>query len=93
MKIYIVGYQCFDDIDIVGYFLEEFKAEECCKYLNRIGRTSCWDVYEFNLDETDYYSLNKELDEQERLEAEKELEKKRQRELAELARLKAKYET
>lgn len=89
----MVGYQYYEDVDAIGYFIEESKAKECCKYLNRIGRTSCWDVYEFNLDETDYYSLNKELDEQERLKAEKELEKKRQKELAELARLKAKYET
>lgn len=93
MKIYMVEYQYYEDVDVVGYFLEESKAEECCKYLNRTDGTSCWDVYEFNLDETDYHSLNKELDKQERLKAEKELEKKRQKELAELARLKAKYET
>lgn len=98
MKIYIVAYEDYDGSDSVGYFLEESKAEECRKYLDR-ARPSCysesgytWDVYKYELDEIDYASLNKEFDEKERIKYEAELEKERQEELAELARLKAKYE-
>jgi hypothetical protein len=97
MKIYIVAYEDYDGSDSVGYFLDESKANECCKYLDR-ARPSCysesgytWDVYEYELDETDYASLNKELDEQERIEFETRLEREKQEALAEIERLKAKY--
>ena len=90
MKVYMVAYQHYEDTDIVGQFLEESKAEECCKYLSRTDRVG-WYVCEYDLDETNYASLNKELDEQERLEFESRLEREKQKELAELARLKAKY--
>ena len=91
MKVYMVAYQYYEDTDIVGYFIEKSKAEECCKYLSRTDKAN-WYVCEYDLDETDYASLNKELDEQEKLEFESRIEKKKQRELAELARLKEKYE-
>lgn len=91
MKIYLVEYEYYEYHEAVGFFLEESKAEECCKYLNRKGKED-WYVCEYELDDTDYVSLNKELDEKERLEFESRLEKEKRRELAELARLKAKYE-
>lgn len=95
MKIYLAEYEYYDYHNTVGFFLEESKAEECCKYLNRTdiycGKAN-WDVCEYELDETDYASLNKELDDKERLEFESRLEREKQKELAELARLKAKYE-
>lgn len=97
MKIYIVAYEDYDGSDSVGYFLDESKANECCEYLNRT-RPSCynktgdiWHVGEYNLDETDYASLNKELDEQERIEFETRLEREKQTALAEIVRLKEKY--
>ena len=97
MKIYMVAYEDYDGSDSVGYFLDESKANECCKYLNRT-RPSCynhtgdtWDVFEYNLDETDYNSLNKKLDEQERIEFENRLNKEKQDAIAEIERLKAKY--
>lgn len=99
MKIYTVAYEDYDGSDEVGYFLEESKAEECCKYLNRTrpsyyfkdNGVDTWDVCEYELDETDYASLNKALDEQERLNLEMALEMEKQEALAEIARLKAKY--
>lgn len=97
MKIYMVTYQDYDGSDTVGYFLDELKANECCKYLNKTrasyyNRTGdTWYVDEYELDETDYDSLNKEIAEQERLEFENRLNTEKQAALAEIARLKAKY--
>lgn len=97
MKIYIVAYEDYDGSDSVGYFLDESKANECREYLNRTRPSSynhtgdTWDVLEYNLDETDYNSLNKKLDEQERIEFENRLNKEKQDAIAEIERLKAKY--
>lgn len=97
MKIYIVAYEDYDGSDSVGYFLDESKANECCEYLNRTRPSNynktgdIWHVGEYNLDETDYASLNKELDEQERIEFETRLEREKQTALAEIVRLKEKY--
>ena len=99
MKVYIVAYEDYDGSDSVGYFLEESNAKECCKYLNRTRPSyylkddgvDTWDVCEYELDETDYASLNKMLDEQERFNSEMEFEKEKQEALAEIARLKEKY--
>ena len=64
MKIYIAMDDDLDDwCRSVGYFLDKFKAEECCAYLNRT-ESGWWRVSEYDLDETDYASLNKKLDEQ-----------------------------
>lgn len=97
MKIYIVAYEDYDGSDSVGYFLDKSKAEECCKYLNRTS-PSCynytgdtWDVLEYDLDETDYASLNKKIEEQVRLESERKLEKEKQEALAQIAKLIEKY--
>lgn len=98
MKVYIVAYEDYDGSDSTGYFLDESKARECCKYLNQVRPSEynktgdTWNVLQYDLDETDYASLNKELEELERLEFENRLEKEKQRELAELARLRAKYD-
>ena len=97
MKICIVAYEDCDGSDSVGYFLDESKANECCEYLNRTRPSNynetgdIWHVDEYNLDETDYASLNKDLDEQERIEFETRLERKKQAALAEIVRLKEKY--
>ncbi len=97
MKIYIVTYEDYDGSDSVGYFLDEAKADECRKYLNRARPSDynetgdTWYVTQYDIDETDYASLNKELDEQERIEFETRLERERQAALAEFERLKEKY--
>ena len=90
MKIYMVEYHFYEDSDVVGYFLEESKAEECCKYLSRTDE-SRWYVCEYDLDETDYESLNKAIDEEERLEFESRLAREKQAAIAEITRLKEKY--
>ena len=96
MKVYIVELHDYDRNSSIGYFTDYKKAECCCEYLNRIEHSEYenfdWYIQPYDLDEIDYESLNKELDEQERLEFESRLERERQEELAELARLKAKYE-
>lgn len=96
MKIYIVTFHDYDGYDIVGYFTDYEKAQSCCDYLNRTRPSPYdhfeWVITEYSLDETDYAALNMELDERERAEYENRVEKIRQVELAELARLKAKYE-
>lgn len=97
MKIYIVAYEDYDGSDSVGYFLDKSKAEECRTYLNQTRPSEynntgdTWYVCEYNLEETDYASLNKEIEEQERIEFETRLDRKKQKELAEFARLKEKY--
>lgn len=94
MKIYLVELHDYDRDDSVGYFTELKKAELCREYLNRVEHSEYgfdWFVSEYNLDETDYESLNKELDKQERFELENRLEKEKQDAIAEIERLKAKY--
>ena len=95
MKIYMVQYADYDGEDSVGYFTEHKKAESCCEYLNRARHSEYeqfdWFISEYNLDETDYDSLNKELDEQERIEFETRLEREKQEAIAEIERLKTKY--
>ena len=95
MKIYIVEYADYDSNDAVGYFTEYKKAKHCCEYLNRARHSEYewfdWTISEYELDETDYTSLNKEFDERERLRFECELEKEKQEALVEIARLKEKY--
>ena len=95
MKIYIVELHDYDCDDSVGYFTDPQKANQCCTYLNRVRSSDYenfeWHVVEYDLDEKDYESLNKELDEEERIEFEGRMERIKQEELKELARLKAKY--
>lgn len=77
MKIYMAAYDGCDSYGrsiscSIGYFLDKTKAEECCKYFERTNPTrinsSWWYIEEYDLDETDYASLNKKLDEQENIE-------------------------
>ena len=97
MKVYIVSYEDYDGSDSVGYFLDESKADECCKYLNRTRPSyynetgDTWYVAEYDINEADYASLNKKLDEQERIEFETRLEREKQAAIAEIAKLKEKY--
>ena len=97
MKIYLCEYEDYDGYGTRGYFTDEEKAEECCKYLNKTEPSSyiedAWEVFEYELDDTDYATLNERIYEVEVMKAKAELEKERRKELAELARLKAKYET
>ena len=96
MKIYIVEYADYDSNDAVGYFTEYEKAKHCCEYLNRARHSEYewfdWTISEYELDDTDYESLNKELDEQERLEYEIKLEREKQEVLDAISRLQAEYE-
>jgi hypothetical protein len=97
MKIYIVELHDYDRDSSVGYFTDNTKAEHCCDYLNRTDPSDYdnfeWMVREYDLNETDYETMNKILDEKENLEIQNSLERIKQEELKELARLKAKYES
>lgn len=98
MSIYIVRFHDYDTMFNVGYFTSEKDAETCMEYYMRTMPSSyeyLCDVYsleKYELDDTDYDALNKELDEAEKAKQRKEEEEFRNKELAELARLKAKYE-
>ena len=97
MKIYIVELHDYDRSDYVGYFTDPQKANYCCEYLNRTDPSQYndeyeWIVVEYTHNDIDYESKIEELDEVERIEYETRLERIKQEELAELARLKAKYE-
>ena len=98
MSIYLVRFHDYDTMFNVGYFTSEEDAEKCMEYYMRTRPSSyeylcdAYSLEKYELDDTDYAALNKELDEAEKamqMEEEKEL---RNKELAELARLKAKYE-
>lgn len=95
MKIYIVECDDYDGHDSVGYFTDSKKAESCCKYLNKTRHSEYenfhWHLSEYNLNQTDYESLNKEFDEQENLNLKNKLERMRQEALVEIERLKAIY--
>lgn len=95
MTIYMVEYHDYDGGDFVGYFTKHEKAVSCCEYLNRTRHSEYedfdWYVSEYNLDETDYDSFNKELDEREKIEFETRLEREKQAAIEEIERLKAKY--
>lgn len=96
MVIYMVEVEDYDTSHIVGYFTSYTKAKSCCEYLNRTRHSEYdefdWEIYSYDLNKTDYESLNKELDEKERIEFETRMKREREKDLAELARLKAKYE-
>ena len=95
MKIYIVKLDDYDMHDSIGYFTELSKAEKCRDYLNRTRPSPYedfeWEVVEYNRDNIDYDTKIKELDEKDKLRKIQQQEKIKQKELAELARLKAKY--
>jgi hypothetical protein len=99
MTVYLVSYADYEGNDTVGYFTDKAKAEECCRYMNKRHPSDyedeefMWHIFSYTLDPTDYASLNKELAEKERQIFERKQEIERQAELAELARLKAKYES
>ena len=98
MSIYIVRFHDYDTMFNVGYFTNEEDAETCMEYYMRTRPSSyeylcdAYSLEKYELDDTDYDALNKELDEAEKAEQKKEEEEFRNKELAELARLKAKYE-
>lgn len=98
MPIYIVHYSDYDSEFDVGYFTSEEDAEKCMEYYMRTRPSSyeylcdAYSLEKYELDDTDYDALNKELDEADKAMQRKEEEEFRNKELAELARLKAKYE-
>lgn len=98
MSIYIVRFGDYDSEFSVGYFTNEEAAEKCMEYYMRTHPSDyeymcdAYCIEKYELDNTDYDALNKELDEAEKEERRKEEEEFRNKELAELARLKAKYE-
>lgn len=63
MKIYLCEFDDNLGFAVRGYFTDEEKANECCKYLNKAEPSECrknaWSVREFELDDTDYATLNK----------------------------------
>lgn len=98
MSIYIVRFSDYDSEFGVGYFTNEEDAEKCMEYHMRTEPSDyeymcdAYSLEKYELDDTDYDALNKELDEAEKARQRKEEEEFRNKELAELARLKAKYE-
>ena len=98
MSIYIVRCYDYDTIFGVGYFTNEEDAEKCMEYYMRTKPSDyeymcdAYSLEKYELDDTDYTALTKELDEAEKTMQKKEEEEFRNKELAELARLKAKYE-
>lgn len=98
MSIYIVRCYDYDNIFGVGYFTNEEDAEKCMEYYMRTEPSDyeymcdAYSLEKYELDDTDYMALLKGLDEDEREKQRKEEEEFRNKELAELARLKAKYE-
>lgn len=97
-KIYIVELHDYDVDYAYGYFNDYDKAKECRDYLNKVEPShyadcDCeWEIVSYSFNETDYAALLKAYEEEQKLIAEQKEEAFRQTELAELARLKAKYE-
>lgn len=99
MSIYIVRFSDYDSEFGVGYFTNEEDAEKCMEYYMRAQPSDyeymcdAYSLEKYELDDADYTALIKELDEAEKAKQRKEGEEFRNKELAELARLKAKYES
>ena len=100
MSIYIVHFSDYDNDFSIGYFMNKEDAKACAEYYNETEPSvyfdNAYEVEEYDLDDTDCAILLKEIEEkkQRELEAIQEAEREaiKQKELAELARLKAKYE-
>lgn len=96
MDIYIVHFSDYDNEYSIGYFTNKEDAEACAEYYNRTEPSSYFEnaheVDTYGVDNTNYKALVEELNEKERAEKEAKKEAFKQKELAELARLKAKYE-
>lgn len=98
MSIYLVRFRDYDTEFCFGYFTSEEDAEKCMEYYMRTKPSDyeyicdTYSLEKYELDDTDYDALNKELDEAEKVMQREEEEELRNKELAELARLKAKYE-
>lgn len=98
MSIYLVRFRDYDTEFCFGYFTSEEDAEKCMEYYMRTKPSDyeyicdAYSLEKYELDDTDYTALLKALDEEERAKQRKEEEEFRNKELAELARLKAKYE-
>lgn len=98
MSIYIVRFSDYDSEFGIGYFTSEEDAEKCMEYYMRAEPSDyeymcdAYSLEKYELDDTDYVELLKALDEEKKEKQRKKEEKVRNKELAELARLKAKYE-
>lgn len=95
--IYMVELHDYDNDTVIGYFTNHDRAQKCQEYLNKAKPSEYddfeWELIEYEPNSIDYAPMIDEIYEKERLEREAEEEEERQKELAELARLKAKYET
>ena len=97
-KIYMVELHDYDRNDSYGYFDSYNKAKECCDYLNKVRPSDyedcdCrWEIETYVLDIIDYVALGEAYDKDMKHRIAEQEEAIRQTELAELARLKAKYE-
>ena len=98
MSIYIVRFCDYDDQFCLGYFTNIKDAEKCLEYYSRTRPSdyahllNAYSIEDYELNNVDYATLIKELDEAEKAKQKKKEEAIRNKELAELARLKAKYE-
>jgi hypothetical protein len=98
MSIYLVRFRDYDTEFCLGYFTSEEDTEKCMEYYMRTKPSDyeymcdAYSLEKYEFDDTDYTALLKELDEAEKAMQKKEKEEFRNKELAELARLKAKYE-
>ena len=82
-KIYMIERDDYDGHIVDGYFTNLAKAKACCEYNNRCYPSSyyegdedeefMWKVIGYNLDETDYNTLLKELDQQAKIQRRKTL--------------------
>lgn len=96
MPIYIVHYSDYDSEFDVGYFTSKRMAKLCKEYYEKnepCSYSECgYEILEFSPNDVDYEALNKNFDDAMRMKKLAEEEEFRNKELAELARLKAKYE-
>lgn len=98
MSIYIVRFCDYDTMFGIGYFTNERDAEKCLEYYSRTRPSDyaymcdAYSIETYESNDVDYTALIKELDEAEKAKQKEEEEAFRKKELAELARLKAKYE-
>lgn len=97
-KIYLVELHDYDCDEVVGYFTSEESAKICCDYLNAARPSNyedCnkhWYITCYAENVINYSQLMKQFTAQKAKEEQEKQEAIKAKELAELARLKAKYE-
>lgn len=70
MSIYIVHFSDYDNDFSIGYFMNKEDAEACAEYYNETEPSvyfdNAYEVEEYDLDDTDYAILLKEIEEKNR---------------------------